>query len=281
MILPSMDFNHCIAMVKLDGKEYFFELTDKDLPFNSYPTNLHGALALVIPPHGEKPEEGLRLLSAPHRTLDRAVRKVNVSISGNDQKLQVEARHFGNLSSNWRGNYAEIAQDKQKEQFEQWIANSYKNPVKLESLSFDGLESLTDSVTTRYTYTARNEIVEAGSMKMIKVPFIDQVVTLDNFSLDNRNFSIEYWNYENTDVYETTVTIQIPAGMKILESPADVNLNFRKSSYSLKYTVQGQTLTVKRVAKLQRDDVPAAEYAQFKEFFNKIVEAESKYIVFK
>ena len=49
LVLPSTDFNHCIAKVKIDGKDQFLELTDKYLPYKSLPTSLRGATALEIP----------------------------------------------------------------------------------------------------------------------------------------------------------------------------------------------------------------------------------------
>ena len=153
--------------------------------------------------------------------------------------------------------------------------------VKLESLAIKGLSELNDSVETKYTYTVKNEIIEAGSMKMIKVPFIDVIASLESISADTREFPIEYWKYENTDVYETVVTIQFPAGQKILEIPANQNFSFKNSSYSVKYVKEGEKLKVYRNAKLKRDNIAPADYDQYKKFFNDIVEAESKYIVFK
>src|SRR5678815_4963325 len=54
MMLPSMEFNHCIALAKIDGKDYYVELTNSYLPFGSLHYDLFNALSLVIPPHGEK-----------------------------------------------------------------------------------------------------------------------------------------------------------------------------------------------------------------------------------
>ncbi len=49
MMLPSVEFNHCIAKATLDNKSYYIELTDNYLPFTSLPNDLNGALALEIP----------------------------------------------------------------------------------------------------------------------------------------------------------------------------------------------------------------------------------------
>jgi hypothetical protein len=58
-------------------------------------------------------------------------------------------------------------------------------------------------------------------------------------------------------------------------------MSYKKSDYSIKYIKEGDKLKIYRSVKLQREDISAADYIQFKKFFNDIVEAESKYIVFK
>lgn len=66
-----------------------------------------------------------------------------------------------------------------------------------------------------------------------------------------------------------------------MEIPADQNFIFKNSTYSIKYSKEGDKLKVYRKVKLQRDNILPVEYDKFKKFFNDIVEAESKYIVFK
>jgi hypothetical protein len=151
----------------------------------------------------------------------------------------------------------------------------------MESLSFKNLNNLSDSLSIHYSFSVKNEVIEAGSMKMIKVPFADLVATIDNFSADKREFPVEYWAYENIDEYYTTVNIHLSPGEKFLEIPADVDLNFKGSTYKLHYKKNGDQLIVTRIAKLNKDNIAPAEYSQFKNFFNAIVEAESKYVVFK
>lgn len=281
MVLPSMEFNHCIALVKIDGKDYYLELTDNNLPFGSLPPNLQGALSLLIPPHGEKASGELKPLFASNKTKDQLVRRVDVVVTGKDEKMSMNVTRIGALVSSWRNDYATLTEEKQKEDFERMISNGYKNTVKLENLSFTNLNNLNDTVLFRYDFTVKNEVVEAGSMKMIKVPFTDVIATMDNFSSDKRDFPIEYWNYENTDSYETVVTIQIPAGQKFLEIPANQAFSFKKSTYSLQFIKEGEKLKVVRKAQLQRENVQPADYEAFKKFFGDIVEAESKYVVFK
>lgn len=281
MVLPSMEFNHCIALAKIDGKDYYVELTDSYLPFGSLNYNLYGALSLIIPVHGQKPNSELKPLQTLNRMPDRLARQINMEVDGRDIKLKVISKRYGAIVSSWRADYLTLTPDKQKEQFEQSISNGYKNPVKLEGVSFTGLNNLDDSLTINYGYTVKNEVAEAGSMKMLKIPFIDLIATLENISSDERKFPIEYWSYETIDEYQTVVTIQLHPGQKFIEVPTDQSFSFKASSYNLKYIKEGQKLKIVRTAKLKRDNILPADYTAFKKFFNDIVEAESKYLVFK
>lgn len=281
LVLPSIGFNHCIALAKIDGKDYYVELTNSHLPFGSLNNDLIGAPSLIIPPNGQKATSDLKPLQTSARTMDKSIRQINVTVNGKDITLNVVSKRYGSIVSGWREDYGTLPADKQKEQFEQMISNSYKNPVTLETLVFKGLNNLADSLITTYAYNVKNEVAEAGSMHMLKIPFIDVIATLESLSADKRNFPIEYLNYENTDDYETTVTIQLPAGQKFIEIPSDQNFSFNASTYSLKYKKIGDKLQVTRIVNLQKKNISSSDYIAFKKFFNNIVEAESKYLVFK
>jgi tetratricopeptide (TPR) repeat protein len=282
LMLPTMDFNHCIVYTKLDGKEYYLELTDSRLPFGSLPSNLYKAVTLTIPHHDKKSTATeLKPLVSPGRTQDKLVKNLKVTVAGKDLKYAVSSKRVGALTSGWRENYSSLSETDLVKTFEESISSGYKNPVKLNNVRFTGLDKLDDSVVVDYSYTASNEVIEAGSMKMFRLPFLDIVASVDNFSADSREFPIEYWNYENTDVYETTIQVQLEPGQKLVEVPADQTFTFKNSSYKIRYTRTGEALKIYRYAKIDREDILPADYAAFKKFFVNIIEVESKYIVIK
>jgi tetratricopeptide (TPR) repeat protein len=283
MVFPSVEFNHCIAQIKLNGEKFFIELTDNDLPFKSLPDNLLGAAYLFIP-NSDAKISGSKLdyIVAPNRTQSRITRKISVTVDGNNIVLNVDAKKTGALTSSLRSSYASLTNEKQKEEFEKSISNDYKNPVKLNSIVFTGLDKPEDSVTYKYQYTVQNEVVEVGSMHMIKIPFIDVIASMSSFSADDRKFPLEYWQYENTDDYNATVEITAPNNNQFTEIPANESFSFKGNTYNIQYIQSGKDkLKIIRTAHLQKDDVKAEDYKALKDFLNKIVKAESKYIVFK
>lgn len=282
MILPSVEFNHCIVLLKAGGKEYYLELTDNNLPFGSLPNNLPGASSLIIPRQGEDVfTSSLQPLPAVNKTRDIVRRVVTTEVNGTDLKIQVEVKKTGALTSSARSEYLNLSDEKMREQMEEAVSSGYKNPVKVENVNFTGLDELADSIIYKYTCTVKNEVAEVGDMSMFKIPFGDAVATIDNFSKDSREFPLEYWRYEDADEYETIINIRIPAGKKLIELPKTETYQFNRSTYSIQYKMTGSSVTVSRKAKLTRENISPADYPAFKDFMSKIIKAEAKYIAFK
>lgn len=283
MPLPSVEFNHCIVQTQLDGKMYFLELTNNTLPFGSLPSDLNEAAYLVILANSKDTVDSkLGYIDAINRTKDKISRKTEVSINNNDINLKVNVIKTGALTSALRDKYFSLSEKEQKDEMEKSISAKYKNAVKLSSVSFKGLDALDDSVSYSCDYTVKDEISELGDLKMLKIPFEDIVATVDNFSLTERKFPVEYYRYEDVDEYETEIEIAAPAGTKFVELPKDQTFNFLGSTYTLKYVQKDKNhLTIIRKASLKKSNVAPENYAAMKDFLNNIVKAEYKFIAFK
>lgn len=283
MVLPSLEFNHCIVKTWLDGKMYYLELTDNNLPFASLPSSLYEAVSLTIP---SKSDEGgninIEPIVSPGRIKDIIKRRSTLKVNGDNIEISTDVQKSGALSSDLKYTYSDLSREKQMEEMEKTISGKYKNAVTLKDIRFKNINEPTDSLQYSYQYSVQNEVSEVGSMNMFKIPFEDVVATVDNFSANQRKFAVEYWRYEDVDEYETTVDIEIPAEYKFIELPQSQKLSFRNNKYSLEYVVKSPNhLIVKRKALLQKEDVPVGEYEQMKSFLSNIVKAESKYIAFK
>ncbi|MFT4019325.1 MAG: DUF3857 domain-containing protein [Agriterribacter sp.] len=284
MVLPSVEFNHCIVKALLDGKPYYIELTDNNLPFGSLPTSLYEAASLVIPANAKDTVSSkIEFINAVNRTKEKTSRKIYLSvIDDNDLKVKTDIVKTGALTASLRNQFATLSNQKQMEEMEGNISGSFKNPVKVTAISFKGLNEQSDSIRYTCEYNVQNEVAELGDIKMVKIPFGDAVATVDNFSLSERKFPVEYWRYEDVDEYETVVEITAPAGTKFYEIPKDEKLSFVNGIYSLQYQLKGENkLVVTRKASIKKTTIPVEGYAAMKDFLNKIVKAEARYIAFK
>ncbi len=282
IILPSVEFNHCIVRTILDNKSYYIEMTDNYLPFASLPNNLLGAVILEIPSKNitDKPE--LKLLKTSSRTNDMVKRIVDIKPVESDLNMTVKTVMTGALSSNIRNEYVNMDSEKQIQSMEKTVAGRYKNNVKLDKISFKEIEKLNDSVEYSYSFKVKNEVSEIGSLKTFRVVYPDVVASLDNFSSDTRTYPIEYWSYENADNYETVVNISAPTGTKFVELPTSESLSFKDIKFSIQYTLKApDKLVITRKFSNGRKNIAAADYAEFKTFFEKVVKAEQKFVAYK
>ena len=282
ILLPSVEFNHCIAKAVLDNKNYYIELTDNYLPFTGLPKDLNGAVILEIPSKNiaDKPE--LQVLTSPTRARDIVKRVIDIKPAESDLNVQVKTVMYGNSSSAVRSNYVNLDKEKQLKDMEETVAGRYKNIVKLDKVNFSDLDKLNDSINYSYAFKVKNEVSEIGSLQTFRIIYPDVVASLDKFSSDERLYPVEYWNYEDVDLYETTVNITAPAGKKFIEVPASETLTFKGMKFTMQYSLKTpDKLIVTRKFFNDRKNIPAEDYSAFKSFFEKIVKAEQKFIAYK
>ncbi|HVZ97691.1 MAG TPA: DUF3857 domain-containing protein, partial [Chitinophagaceae bacterium] len=283
LVLPCVEFNHCIARTVLDNKPYFIELTDNHLPFTAIPNDLQDAQALVIPNKPGDAETQLIHLTFSNRSKDEIKREIHITPADADLLIKTRVAKYGAPSSSIRDNYANLDNKKQMQDLEKSIASGYKNNVTLLDLSFTGLDSIVDSVTYTYNYKVKDAIADIGDLHTFQVVYPDVVATLDNFSADSREYPVEYWNYENVDIYETTVYIDAPKGSKFSDLPANTSTAFKNMKYSLLYTLKApdKLIITRKFYNDRPQQISSQDYPAFKSFFEKIVKAEQKYIVYK
>lgn len=166
-------------------------------------------------------------MNGANRTKDKIKRIIDLSPTVTDLNYNVAVTYTGSLSSGIRADFKDLNDEKRLKTMEESIANRYKNNTRLESLSFQGLNSLDDSVAYRYKYTVKNEVSEIGSLQAFKINYHDLIATLDKFAAEKRAFPIEYWSYEDADVYETVVNITAPANKKFVDVPASQIIIFK------------------------------------------------------
>ncbi|MCF3108056.1 DUF3857 domain-containing protein [Niabella sp. CC-SYL272] len=283
MLLPAMDFNHCIAKATLGNKEYFIELTDNNLPFAALPNSLIGALMLDIPRNPASATAGVGYLHTPNRSRDNVLRYIEIRPNGSDLAYSNKVIKTGHLASAVRGDFRHSDPEKSLKDMEESLAGNYSTGLKLKELKFSGLDNLTDSVSYQFSYVVNDQVSEVGAMSAFKINYHDVVATMDKFPAEQRTQPVEYWNYENTDAYETRVTVFAPAGMKFSAPPASVSFRFKDLAYSLQFQPVSPTkLQVTRKFSNNRQQYYAAEdYEGLRAFFEKIVKAEQKFIAYQ
>ena len=282
MVLPSMEFNHCIARFK-DGDKYrYLELTDNQLPYSALPQNDVGAQILNIPFNYDT-KETISLLKPEGKNEVSLNRQTKIQVGATDLKVKTILTVTGEVASVMRSRFAGKDEEEMRKALQQSAASHFKNPVSLDSFDVANLDNLGDSVTIGTVYSVKNEVIGVGDINMIKPPFMDVIATSDVFNNEPRQYPFEYWQYENADHYTSELELELPAGKVFDQVPSDVKATFRDMKYELTYNkvAPGKLIINRRFLTNIIDNIPASEVGQMKDFFNLIVNAEQKYISFK
>lgn len=282
MVLPSMEFNHCIIRYKDSGKYHYLELTDSQLPFGTVTNSLANAQILNIP-YEYKGGEEISLLQDEAREKVGYVRNVKMKISDNDLQVSTIVKSNGDLARDVRQNYENKTSEESKDALQKQLAESFKNQVLLNNFGFKDLNNIKDTVEQALEFVVKNDVIEVGEFSMIKPVMIDVVATAGIFSKEKRTYPFEYSNYESADTYKTVVEVELPAGKAFQEVPSDVILDFMHMKYSLTYKKEGDNkLRIERVFDTDRTKrISAIDFEKMEAMFNKIISAEQKYISFK
>jgi hypothetical protein len=278
---PTIGFNHCIVKLEADGKPYIIELTDQKLSFASMPSSLKNSSCLIIPREGEQMTSNLIKIESLNRPMNASNRETKLTFMGNDMIVDRKTVKEGEFARSSRGSYADIGKDKQEESMTQAISKDFTTPVKLTSLTFSDLKSLTDTVTYKYTFTAKNAVTEFSGIKLYKLPWADAFNYLEYFTIEKRNFPFNVWELTSAESEVETMTIEIPKGKILAEQPKALSVTCPAADYSLTYKVSPTKVVITRTFKVKKDVVPTVEYTQLKDFFSKVVEADAKQFGFK
>lgn len=279
--LPSINFNHCIVTVELDGKQRFLELTDAYQSFGSLSYVHHGAPIVRIPT-----EKGavrtLEYLNPENRIEDKIARSKNITIDGKDLIIEDNVIYTGNPATQSRAYFRDINEEEREKNVESSINGRFESGINLKSFEFEYLDELRDEVIFRNQFVAKKEVIKIGKLNTFKVPFSDVLFSSNSFLEDERTQDFDLNPYENVDVYEEVLTFSLNANETLEELPSDVNINKLGIEYSLTFSSNdSKTLIVKRIMKTNRKIVDKAEYQTLKTIAEEIIEAENTHIVFK
>ena len=281
LVQPNVGFNHCIAHLMADGKEYFIELTDNKLSFSTVGNSLMNTPILQIPTETKTVSGNLEKLQTKNRIANNISRKAAISFNNNDLAVTRSTVRTGVFADGTRYDYAELGKTEQMKTMNQTIGSDFTTPVKLTELTFSDLSTLSDTVTYKVAFTVSNALMDVAGMKIIKLPWSDSYSSLDFLTLEKRSFPFNVWSFSSIENATEELTIEVPKGKLLVEMPKTVSINTPMVSYSLNFKMAGAKLVATRSLKFNKEVVTPEEYNAFKETFTKISEADSKQVAFK
>lgn len=279
--LPSMDFNHCIAKVNADGKDYYLELTYPQLSFSAQTSSIIGCQSLNIPNTATTSTNSIQNLLHPQSVPNKIIRESELTTDNNDIIIKRKNIHYGAYAASRREDFGEKSKEEREKDLQQSISKAFTKPVKVTNAEFSDLKALTDSTVGTYYYTVKGGVTDFGGMKLFEIPWTDAESSPDFVSTDKRDYDIYFWRYDYADAMTETMSISIPKGKTLVEVPKSVHFKYKSTTYDITYKVEGDKLIAERKVINGEKIIPASEYDAFKEFYNKIIQEDHKQIGFK
>ncbi|MES2379953.1 MAG: DUF3857 domain-containing protein [Bacteroidota bacterium] len=280
MVLPSINFNHCIAYAVLDKQPYYIELTSQKLSFGTLGNNLLHAKSLFIPKN-TKTTSTLLPIKDSKRALNAIWRETNLTFDNNVLNAKRTSYRSGVFAEGTRSTYADIGKEKQEKEMLESLSSDFTNTVTLTSLSFSDLKTLNDTVSYNYVFNTKNVFTDVAGLKIFRMPWTDAYRAVDFVSTDTRNYAFNMWELTDAETVKEQITIEYPKGKLLADVPKNVKLNCKGIDYSITYKVLPNKLVAVRELKCKDVIITPKDYAEFKEFFNKISENDSLQIGFK
>lgn len=279
MLLPSIDFNHCIARLKSGGKEFYIELTSDKLPFNTFYNNLLNATALNVYPVGAGPTPTLFHLNPPSRNLNLVVRETEMEVKETDLNIRKKSTKTGVYASNMRESYLDLSNQDRMKEMQRAISGDYSQTI-LKSLKFNGLKGISDTVETLYDYLAPEAVTSIGGLELVNMPWSERAKSTDFNFTDNRQTPIDLWELD-TDGEEETIQFQIPKKNSLAEVPKNISIFCPVAEYSLQYQQKPDKLLITRKLRYKKDRVDLSDMKEFESFYRKMVAGDSRQLALK
>ncbi|MBR9922488.1 MAG: DUF3857 domain-containing protein [Bacteroidetes bacterium] len=273
MMLPNINFNHCIAKVTVANKDYFLELTDDNLPFAANYNSVYNAFILEIPEEQGTPVEGTYLTSG-NRLGNHSIRSSEVYFEGESMRVERHNRKTGTLASSMRSTYENLGEERRFKEMQESIA--YDHPLaELDEVTFpEGLDSINESVIYDYSFHMPSAFTKISGLSIFKVPLTDAINSLAFLTPEDRDYPIELWNYFSGEYYEETLIIHLPEG-KTIKLPEEENLRSEYMEYDLSFEGKGEEVIITRKLRILQDLVQPEDYRSFAEQCNAIIQADN------
>ncbi|HET9136214.1 MAG TPA: DUF3857 domain-containing protein [Candidatus Kapabacteria bacterium] len=276
MQLPSTDFNHCIARIKLNNNWYYVELTNDNLPLGTIGPWLNGAFVLPVTEIGSEAQAPF-YLDHINQQPNIVTRDSKVEFTGEGMTLSTATKRIGYAASTFRNDYKGLTKDQREKQMLESMSQNFPH-LQLNTLSIDSsLNTTGDSLWFSLSATVPDAITEVDNMKLFKIPWTDPLETFEVLNAKERKYPLELlYFYMGGRKYSETLEMTMPAGFAMSAIPEDVSMKTEFGSYSIHFQQKGNKVIGLRQFELSSETVPIEKFQAFKEFYNKIMKNDTK-----
>ncbi|MDL5047797.1 DUF3858 domain-containing protein [Oscillatoria amoena NRMC-F 0135] len=211
---------------------------------------------------------------------DNIIRVTDAQFSGKEMTINTKTTKYGDWASDVRHQYADIPETERRKKLLQNLTGD-NSSIKLNTFKFNNLDAISDSIVYDYNYTIGNTVTQITGLNIFNLPWSTKFTSISFLSNEERKYPVKVWGYLQYNVSEEVITLTLPEGKKLAELPQNVHLKCNAADYTVTYKAIGNKIEAKRTVRILADIVPVAEYNEFKKFFEKVVEEDTRQLAFK
>lgn len=279
MPLPSIDFNHCMAKVNLNTKEYYIELTNQYLPFMSlFNSEINSTILDIDAISGQ----AIKYLDPTTRTANNIKRNTNISFRDKDMIVDEKTYKTAAIAGSMRENLSDQSQKDRVKNMKSALSSAYPDVdiTKLEYRNIDRKNPV-DTAYMHLAYQINNNVKSIGGISIFTIPWSDNITANDLQVTLPRYSRIDLSQVFGIDNETEVVTLNLGAGKNLVEAITPVNIKNDIIEYSLTPKQIGSKVVITRTIKLKKDFVPVEKVAEFSTLFKKMIEADGKELAMK
>jgi len=279
MPLPSIDFNHCIAKVTLNNKEYYLELTSQYLPFMSlYNSEINSNILDIDATTGT----ALKLLDPSTRKENNIKRATSISFKDKNMLIEEKSYKTAALAGSLRETVGDQSQKDRLKKMKEGLSTEYPdNEISLLEYRNVDRRNPVDTVYMHAVYQLNNSVKSIGSISIFTIPWSDNITASDLQVNLPRYSGIDLSQMFYLDNETETVTLTLQPGKTLVEAVTPVSLKNDIIEYSITPKQVGNKVIITRTFKLKKAFVPVDKVPEFTTFFKKMIEADGKELAIK
>jgi hypothetical protein len=277
-------FNHCIIAVKVSdetqaptivkhsslGRLLIFDPTDDDTPFGDLPDHEQGSYALIVA--GDAGELMKMPLTPPEA--NRMERSVEAELDADGAiTATVRERSFGQAAVEERRLFKRAARPQYIKFIERWITQTAPSANVLKAEPND------DSVAGKFALDVEFKSPNYAQSMRGKLLVFKPAVVSRRASVFLTESKRKYPVVLESEAYDETVKIKLPAGFEVDEAPDAAEINQPFGNYAAKIEVKDGYLIFRRSLVQKSSLIPVEQYSSVRSFFERIRAVEQSPVV--
>lgn len=266
---PIIDqFNYVLARGTIGNQEYFLDATDPERPMEMLPANVLNVKGLVVNSDSMK----WATLTTQKRGMAAAVATLEVHEDGSlSGMIDDSYSEYGGLFARQKL-MGRKSLDIAKEQFE-----TEASGLTIDSVWVSGKDSIEEALGFHASISAPSYALKNGDM----IYFNPQIIHRERenpLKTKERTFPLDY-GYPRS--LTSAINIVIPDSFDVLERVSDKSISLAGDAavYTRRVDVAGRQIHLVSKFEIRRSEISADNYAALRDFYTRVVAAESEQFV--